>query len=129
MSSLDEIKEVIEGLLRLQDKILARERDWIVEEAKENVGNVAQIEIYNVFGTYAERLKLDNGYRIVKTTEPPKHVIRVHIDTFIDLLIGDLDFKDAYAKGLVEFKGENYHLHAIKWAKGFERIRKYLRLR
>lgn len=129
MSSLDEIKEVIEGLLRLQDKILARERDWIVEEAKENVGNVAQIEIYNVFGTYAERLKLDNGYRIVKTTEPPKHVIRVHIDTFIDLLTGDLDFKDAYAKGLVEFKGENYHLHAIKWAKGFERIRKYLRLR
>lgn len=129
MSSLDEIKEVIEGLLRLQDKILARERDWIVEEAKENVGNVAQIEIYNVFGTYAERLKLDNGYRIVKTTEPPKHVIRVHIDTFIDLLTGDLDFKDAYAKGLVEFKGENYHLHAIKWAKGFERIRKYLKLR
>lgn len=129
MSSFDEIKEVIEGLLRLQDKILARERDWIVEEAKENVGNVAQIEIYNVFGTYAERLKLDNGYRIVKTTEPPKHVIRVHIDTFIDLLTGDLDFKDAYAKGLVDFKGENYHLHAIKWAKGFERIRKYLRLR
>jgi len=125
--SLDEIREVIDGLLRLQDMIISKERDWIESEAKEDIGNVAQIEIYNVFGTYRERLKLADGYRIVKTTEKPKHVIRVHLDTFLDLLTGELDFGEAYAKGLVQFSGENYHIHAIKWAKGFERLRKYLR--
>lgn len=127
-SSIDEIGEILEGILRLQDIILKRERSWIETEAKEDVGNVAQIEVYNAFGTYSERLKLDSGYRIVKTNEEPKHLIRVHIDTLIDLLTGDLDFGEAYAKGLIEFRGENFHLHAIKWAKGFSRLRKYLNI-
>jgi len=126
MSSLDEIKEVIDGLLRLQDMILKKERTWIEQEAQESIGNIAQIEVYNVFGSYRERLKLVDGYRIVKTTEQPKHVIRIHIDTLIDLLTGEMDFHEAYAKGLVQFNGENYHIHAIKWAKGFARLRKYI---
>ena len=125
-SSLKEVEEIIEGLLRLQDKIMKLEGDWIKEEARESIGNVAQIEVYNIYGTYSERLKLEDGYRIVKTREPPKHIIRVHIDTFLDLLTWEIDFYDAYAKGLVEFEGENYHIHAIKWSKGFERLRKYI---
>lgn len=126
----DTIREIIDGLLKIQDKILATET-WLRDEVAENIGNVAQLEVYDIFGAYSERLKLDSNLRIVRTNEPPKHIIRLHIDTFIDLLIGErdgepFDFGKAYAMGLVEFEGEDYHVHAVKWAKSFSRLRKYL---
>lgn len=127
MSSIEEVKEVIDGLIKLQDKILKSE-PWLHEEVEENIGNVAQIEIYSLYGTYSERLKLENGMRIVKTTEEPIHVIRMHIDTFIDLLSGELDFGEAYAKGLVEFDGLDYHVHSLMWSRAFKRLRKYISL-
>jgi len=132
MTSINEVKEIVEGLLRLQDKILQKEPQ-LLEEAKEEVGNVAQIEIYSLHGNYVERLKLDNGLKIVRTNEEPKHVIRMHIDTFIDLLIGErdgepFDFGKAYMMGLIEFNGVDYHFHAMKWAKAFERLRKYINI-
>ena len=125
MPAIDEIKDIFEGLLRLQDIILQRE-PWIKDEAKEDIGNVAHIEVYNVFGTHTERLKLEKGFRIVKTKEPPKHKIRMHIDVFLDLLTGEIDFHEAYVKGLIEFEGEQYHIHAMKWSRAFERLRKYI---
>ena len=132
MPAVSEIKEIVDGLLRLQDKILSRE-SWLKDEAKENIGNVAQIEVYDLYGTYRERLKLAPGLKIVRTDEKPLHLIRLHIDTFIDLLLGErdgepFDFGKAYAMGLVEFEGQDYHFHATKWAKSFERLRKYLKL-
>jgi len=131
MTSIDEVREVVEGLIKLQDKIVKKEQ-WLVNEAKEEVGNVAQIEIYSLHGNYIERLKLENGLKIVKTNEKPKHVIRMHIDTFIDLLIGErdgepFDFGKAYVMGLIEFNGVDYHFHAMKWAKAFEKLRKYIK--
>jgi len=131
MTSIDEVKEVVEGLIKLQDKIVKKEQ-WLINEAKEEVGNVAQIEIYSLHGNYVERLKLENGLKIVKTNEEPKHVIRMHIDTFIDLLIGErdgepFDFGKAYMMGLIEFNGVDYHFHAMKWAKAFEKLRKYIK--
>jgi len=125
-TSLDEVKEIIEGIIRLQDKIM-REEPWLVEEAKESEGNIAQIEIYNVLGTYRERLKLQ-GMKIVKTTEEPIHLIRCSLDVFLDLLLGEQDFGDAYANGLIEFRGENFQVHALKWAKAFKRIRKHIKI-
>jgi len=125
MASIDEVEEIIDGLLKLQDKIIRKEK-WISEEAVEDVGNVAHIEVYSVFGSYSTRLKLDKGLRIVKTNEKPLHVIRMHIDTFLDLLTGTLDFGEAWARGLIEFDGDNYHVHAMKWARAFKRLRKYI---
>ena len=132
MAAVNEIKEVIDGILKLQDKIMSRE-PWIVEEAKENVGNIAHIEIYSLYGSHVERLKLDENLRIVKTSEEPKHIIRMHIDVFLDLILGErdgqpFDFGKAWTQGLVEFYGEDYITHAMKWAKAFERLRRYLDL-
>jgi len=132
MSVVEDVKEVIDGILKLQDKIMARE-PWTIDEAKESVGNIAQIEIYSLYGTHDERLKLDESLRIVRTNEPPKHVIRMHIDVFLDLLLGErdgraFDFGKAWIQGLVEFYGEDYITHSLKWAKAFERLRKYLSL-
>ena len=127
---MSEIREIIDGLLKLQDKLRKKEK-WLVDEAKQNVGNVAQIEIYSDKETYREKLKLDENLRIVRTNEDAKHVIRMHLDTFIDLLIGErdgshFDFGTAWTQGLIEFTGEDYISHAMKWAKAFERLRKYL---
>lgn len=129
---MNEVKEIIDGLLKLQDKIMKKEK-WTIKEAEKNVGNIAQIEIYDVFGKYSDRLKLDKNYRIVRTNEKPKHIIRMHIDTFIDLLLGErdgepFDFGKAWVQGLVEFQGEDYITHAMKWAEVFSKLRKYLDL-
>ena len=131
-AAVDEIREIINGILKLQDKIMSRE-PWIVEEARENVGNVAHIEIYSLYGSHVERLKLDENFRIVRTEEKPKHVIRMHIDCLIDLILGErdgqpFDFGKAWTQGLIEFYGEDYITHAMKWSKAFERLRKYINM-
>jgi len=126
-TAVGEVEDVINGLLKLQDMILKRE-PWLLEEAKESIENVAQIEIYHLFGAYRERLKLDKGLKIIKTTEKPKHLISMHLDVFLDLIIGTIDFGEAYVRGLVEFRGESYHVHALRWAEAFKRLRKYLKM-
>ena len=123
------IREIINGLLKLQDMVLGKNPvdPWVKQRALENVGNVAMIQIIDEDGVVQERLKLDKKtLKIVRTNERPKHVISMHIDVFLDLLSGDLDFRDAYVNGLVDFRGTDYHAHAMMWAKAFERLRKYI---
>jgi len=123
--SQKEIREIIDGLLSLQSIIIKNE-PWIIDETKGDIGNVAQIEIYDSNGVYPERLKLVENYKIVRTDEKPIHKISMHIDTLIDLLSGDIDFGEAYLKGLVKFEGKDFHIHAMKWSKAIKRLRKYL---
>ena len=134
---MPKVEKLIDGLLKLQDAILEKEKDMIQEfEVNKAVGNVAQIEVYDDKENYSVRLKLDENLRIVKTDEEPMHLIRMHVDTLVDLILGErggrpFDFGRAYAEGHIEFMGIDYHLHAMKmakaWEKAFYRIRKYLR--
>ena len=124
------IREIINGLLKLQDMVLGKNPvdSWVRQRALENVGNVAMIQIIDEDGVVQEKLKLDEKtLKIVRTNERPKHVISMHIDVFLDLITGDLDFRDAYVNGLVDFRGSDYHAHAMLWAKAFERLRKYIK--
>ena len=125
---MSDVEDIINGLLRLQDKILGDKPvdRWVKDRVVENVGNVALLRVFDEEGETEVTLKLDRDLRIRKTKEKPKHVITMHIDTFIDLLSGDLDFRQAYVNGLVDFEGENYHLHCLMWARAFERIRGWL---
>ena len=125
---MSDVEDIINGLLRLQDKILGDKPvdRWVKDRVVENVGNVASLRVFDEEGETEVTLKLDRDLRIRKTKEKPKHVITMHIDTFIDLLSGDLDFRQAYVNGLVDFEGENYHLHCLMWARAFERIRGWL---
>jgi len=125
---MSEVEEIINGLLRLQDKILGDKSidRWVKDRASENIGNVASLRVFDEEGQTEVTLKLDKDMKIKKTNEKPRHVITMHIDTFIDLLSGELDFKEAYVNGLIEFDGDNYHVHAMMWAKAFERIRGWL---
>jgi len=125
---MSEVEEVINGLLRLQDKLMRENNDtWLEERMSENMGNVAMLMVYDDEGITKVALKLDSDMKIRKTNEKPKHVITMHVDTLLDLLTGDLDFRDAYLKGWLDFQGEDYHFHAMLWAKSFERLRGKLR--
>jgi len=125
---MSEVEEVINGLLRLQDKLMRENNDtWLEERMSENMGNVAMLMVYDDEGITKVALKLDSDMKIRKTNEKPKHVITMHVDTLLDLLTGDLDFRDAYLKGWLDFQGEDYHFHAMLWAKAFERLRGKLR--
>lgn len=128
--SRERIRDIINGLLKLQDIVLGKNPvdPWVKERVMDNVGNVAMIQIIDEDGIVAERLKLDEKtLKIVRTNEKPIHIITMHVDVFLDLLSGDLDFKDAYVNGFVEFKGKDYHTHALLWSKAFERLRKYIK--
>ena len=122
---MSDVEDIINGLLRLQKWIIGSKPvdEWVLKKAKENVGNIAMLRVYDEGGTSEVTLKLTEDLKIVKTNEKPKHVITMPIDVFLALLSGDLDFKDAYAMGLLKFQGENYHLHCMLWAKAFERLK------
>jgi len=122
---MSEVEDIINGLLRLQNLVVGPKPidEWVLEKAKENVGNIAMIRVYDEEGVSEVTLKLTEDLKIVKTNEKPRHVITMHINTFIDLLTGDLDFRDAYVNGLIDFQGESYHVHALLWSKAFERLR------
>ena len=122
---MSDVEDIINGLLRLQNLVVGPKPidEWVLEKAKENVGNIAMIRVYDEKGVSEVTLKLTEDLKIVKTSERPKHVITMPIDVFLALLSGDLDFGDAYAMGLLKFQGENYHLHCMLWAKSFERLR------
>ena len=126
---MSDVEDIINGLLRLQNLVVEPNPvdEWVLEKARENVGNVAMIRVYDDSSISEVTLKLTEDLKIVKTNEKPKHVITMHINVFLDLLSGDLDFRDAYLNGLLDFQGENYHIHALLWSKAFERLRKVLK--
>jgi len=117
--------EIIDGLLNLSDRVFSQE-DWLANQAEEHVGNVAIIEVYDLEGTVSKKLKLQPNLRIVETDEDHRHRIRMHTDTFLDLLTGELTFGDAWARGDVEFYGDDYNKHAVIWARSFEKLRGYI---
>jgi len=118
-------EEIIDGLLSLSDRIFSQE-DWLADQAEEQVGNVAIIEVYDLEGTVSRKLKLQPNLQIVETEENHRHRIRMHTDTLLDLLDGDLTFGDAWTQGEVGFYGEDYNRHAVIWARSFKRLRGYI---
>jgi len=122
---MSDVEDIINGLLRIQEWVMDSKAmdEWILEKAKENVGNVAMLRVYDEEGVSEVTLKLTEDLKIVKTNEKPKHVITMPIDVFLLLLSGDMDFGDAYTMGLLNFQGENFHIHALLWAESFKRLR------
>ena len=126
---MSEVEDIINGLLRVQNLVVGPKPidEWTLKKAKENVGNIAMIRVYDEEGVSEVTLKLTEDLKIVKTSEKPKHVIIMHINTLLDLVTGGLDFADAYAKGYIDFQGEDYHVHALLWAMAFKRLRRALK--
>jgi len=118
-------EEIIDGLLNLSDRIFSQE-EWLADQAKEQAGNVAIIEVYDLEKTVSRKLKLQPNLKIVETDKDHRHRIRMHTDTFLDLLSGKLTFGDAWTEGEVEFYGEDYNKHAVIWARSFEKLRGYI---
>jgi len=65
----------------------------------------------------------DNGVEEIQATKNIKHSIQMHVDTFLDILTGSLDFGDAWAKNLITVEGEKKTLHVARWIKWIRKMR------
>ena len=120
------IDAIVNGLIRLSGRIIGQD-SWARERVGGGVGNVAQLEIFDIEDRYSRRLELTPELRVVDSTKEPIHTIRMHTDTMLALLSDELDFGEAYNRGLVEFEGRDYHVHAMAWSRAFRMLRGYIR--
>ena len=69
----------------------------------------------------------DEGNPVVKLGEyPATNTVRMHIDVFLDILNGKLDFRTAFAHGLIQVlshDGKPVTLHFMLWSSWFDYIR------
>ena len=132
MFSVSKVRSVIEKIIRLQDE-LARlvDRD-LYEEFKEEVEReperVGVLEIRDRSGSERVIIALQQGRaRIVDNPDKIDHVVKMDLDTFVDLITGELDLGEAWALDLVEVEGEDSMLHLIRWVKWFRVMREALK--
>jgi hypothetical protein len=126
------VRRIIDKLLAIQDRFYPETKEYY----RMGSGKVALVRIVGIDGD-SVLLKCD-GYRITYASEDdqPVHIFRMTVDTFLNILSGEEDLREAIAKG--HFVIENASTGTVdiveleKWAKAFERLRglilKYSRL-
>jgi len=121
------VKKVVEKLLALQDHLWSvvpeDVKKTMMESAKKYSDRSAQLEIYDKNGTEIIRLELTPEMKVRMGTSTPVCVIRMSVDTFIDLLTGETDLRSAYFRGELDFHGENWLYYATAWMHYFDRLR------
>ena len=117
------VKELIDKLLHLQDRIYPEVKEYY------NIGE-GKVGLLRVVGIDGEvvMLKVQNGrIKYADGTEKPTHIFRCTSDTFLDILSGDEDLREAITKG--HFVIENGSTGTIdlvemqKWSIAFERLK------
>ena len=63
-------EEIIDGLLSLSDRVFSQE-EWLADQAEEQAGNVAIIEVYDLEGTVSKKLKLRRTFKSWNGGGPP----------------------------------------------------------
>lgn len=121
------VKRIVDKLLKLQDKLYPYVADYYAA----GEGRVGLLRVVGVDGE--EVLLKCEGGRLVyaKPGEKPHHVFKCTTDTFLSLVLGEEDFREALAKGhlVIEsgFTGEVDVVEMEKWARAFERLRHVIR--
>ena len=95
------------------------------------IGRSAQIQIYNEFGDEANIwLGVKDGEPVVsRGFHPATNTIRMHIDVFLDIVEGKIDFRQAVAHGVVEIQSHDglpWFYHFALWASFFDKIKRLL---
>ena len=116
-------RRIISQLLRIQSNLMDDDlRSSIADDSA-----VGYLRIYcedDELGNDEIYLMLENGF--VKEINAPrniKHSIEMHIDTFLDIFTGELDFGEAWAKNLIRVEGEKKTLHIARWIKWIRRMK------
>ena len=124
------VKEIIDKILHLQSRFYPDAEEYYTMGA----GNVSLLRVVGFDGE-SVLLKCD-GSRIeyAQGDEPLVHIFRCTADTFLDVLSGDKDLREAITKNqFVIESASNGHIDLVeceKWARAFVNfkgmLRKYL---
>ena len=129
------MKDIIDRFLKLQNRFYPDAEEYFTMGA----GNVSLLRVVGVDGESVLLKCTSDGRRIeyAQGDEAPVHIFRCTADTFLDVLSGDENLREAVTKGhFVIEAASNGHIDLIeceKWARafgGFQGIlRKYLGVR
>ncbi|MEM1710354.1 MAG: hypothetical protein QW820_05645 [Sulfolobales archaeon] len=117
------VKKIIDKLLALQDRFYPE----VYEYYKMGEGRVSLLRVVGIDGE-SVLLKVEGGrIKYARGDETPIHIFKTSVDTFLDIVSGDEDLRDAMTKG--HFIIENASTGTIdlvemeRWAKAFSRLR------
>lgn len=117
------VKKIIDKLLAIQDKFYPE----VAEYYKMGEGKVSLLKVIGVDGETV-MLKVEGGrIKYAGENEKPIHVFKCTVDTFLDLISGEEDLRDAITKG--HFVIESTTTGTIdlvemqKWASAFSRLK------
>ncbi len=117
------IKNIVDKLLSIQERFYPEAKEYY----KMGEGKVSLLRVVGVDGE-AILLKCQGGrIQYAQGDEAPVHIFRCTVDTFLDILSGDEDLREAITKGhfLIESAstGTIDLVEMEKWSKVFERLK------
>jgi len=105
----------------MQDSMKASD-DRFADALNQGSGNVCILRVKGEKGEVI-KMKADDGkVMFADDADDYIHIITMSEDTFIDILSGERTLRDAYARGYVQFRGEDWLVHAQKWAQAFDEM-------
>ncbi|MEM1750721.1 MAG: hypothetical protein QW088_07385 [Desulfurococcaceae archaeon] len=117
------VKKIIDKLLALQDRFYPE----VSEYYRIGEGRVSLLRVVGVDGD-SVLLKVEGGrIKYARGDETPIHIFKTSVDTFLDIVSGDEDLRDAITKG--HFIIENASTGTIdlvemqKWCSAFSRLK------
>lgn len=121
------VRKIVDKLLSLQDRFYPE----VEEYYRVGEGRVALLRVVGVGGD-SVLLKCEGGrIRYAGGSESPLHVLRCSVDTFLDIVSGDEDLREAMTRGHLVIEdastGTVDLVEMYKWARAFERLRGIVR--
>ncbi|MEM1820355.1 MAG: hypothetical protein QXU64_02055 [Thermofilaceae archaeon] len=118
------VKRIIDKIMSLQDKLDIPE---LREYRRAGEGRVGLLRVVGAGGE-SVLLKVENGRLVyARGDETPHHVFTCSVDTFLDLITGEMDLRDAITMGYFVIEsaatGEIDLVELERWARAFERLR------
>ena len=117
------VREIIDKLLAIQDRFYPEAKEYY----HMGEGKVGLLRVVGVDGE-SVLLKVSRGrIRYARGDERPTEIFRCTTDTFLDILSGDEDLREAITKGhFVIESGKTGTIDLVemeKWSRAFERLR------
>ena len=110
---------------------LVLENEPELRELARKVNRSAQLQLYDEFGEFRNIwIGVENGKPVVKQgTYPATNTIKMHVDVFLDILTGKIDFRQAVAHGVIEIQSHDglpWFYHMVLWSMWFDKLRRLL---
>ncbi|MEM1522281.1 MAG: hypothetical protein QXU69_04605 [Thermofilaceae archaeon] len=118
------VKKIIDKLLALQDRFYPE----VYEYYRMGEGRVSLLRVVGIDGE-SVLLKVEGGrVKYARGDEAPVHIFKTSIDTFLDIISGDEDLRDAITLGHFVIEnastGEIDLVEMERWASAFSRLKR-----